>query len=70
MGYIETLFGHQDGVQAMDCLDKGRPISSSADRSVRLWKVAEESHLVFRGHKAAAVSAASTEHLVVGNIHV
>eukprot|EP01036_Dinobryon_divergens_P024977 gene24977-33477_t len=58
MGYIETLFGHQDCVQALDCLDKSRPISSGADRSVRLWKVAEESHLVFRGHKAAADAVA------------
>lgn len=58
MGYIETLFGHQDCVQALDCLEKSRPISSGADRSVRLWKVAEESHLVFRGHKAAADAVA------------
>lgn len=31
---------------------KDRPVSSSSDRTVRLWKVAEESHLVFRGHKS------------------
>lgn len=54
MGYIETLFGHQDAVQAVDCLHKPRPVSCGSDRSVRLWKVLEESHLVFRGHKAAA----------------
>ncbi|CAE7805879.1 Rrp9 [Symbiodinium microadriaticum] len=51
MGYLETLFGHQDGVTAMDCWLKEKPVTSSVDRTVRVWKVAEESHLVFRGHK-------------------
>lgn len=54
MGYIETMFGHQDGVYAVDCWTKDRPVSSSSDRSIRLWKVADESHLVFRGHKSGA----------------
>jgi len=56
MGYIETLFGHQDAVTALDCLSKARPVSCSSDRTARLWKVAEEAHLVFRagGHRAAA----------------
>lgn len=31
---------------------KEKPVSSSSDRTVRVWKVAEESHLVFRGHKS------------------
>jgi ribosomal RNA-processing protein 9 len=37
---------------SMDCWNKDRPISSSVDRSLRLWKVAQESHLVFRGPKS------------------
>ncbi len=36
----------------MDCWTKDKPVSSSSDRTVRVWKVAEESHLVFRGHKS------------------
>lgn len=39
-------------MNAIDCWVKDRPVSSSSDRTVRLWKVAEESHLVFRGHKS------------------
>jgi ribosomal RNA-processing protein 9 len=55
MGYIETLFGHQDGVQALDCgVSRARPVSCGADRAVRLWKVTEQSQLVFRGHRASA----------------
>ena len=34
----------------MDCWLKEKPVTGSADRSVRVWKVSEESHLVFRGH--------------------
>ena len=56
MGYLETLFGHQDGVTAVDCWTKERPISASSDRTCRLWKVVDESHLVFRGHKSSADS--------------
>jgi len=54
MGYLETLFGHQDGVMAVDCWTKERPVSVSSDRTCRLWKIADETHLVFRGHKSTA----------------
>lgn len=50
MAYIETMFGHQDTVSGLDCWTSARPISASADRSVRLWKVADDSHLVFQSH--------------------
>eukprot|EP01032_Pedospumella_encystans_P027702 gene27702-31295_t len=57
MAYIETLFGHQDGVYSVDCWTKEKPLSASSDRTVRLWKVAEETHLVFRGHKSSIDNA-------------
>jgi len=53
MGYIETVFGHQDSIYAIDCWVKEKPVTSSGDRSVRLWKIAEESHLVFKGHNSS-----------------
>lgn len=56
MGYLETLFGHQDGVTGVDCWSKEEPISASSDRTVRKWKVVDESHLVFRGHKSSVDS--------------
>jgi ribosomal RNA-processing protein 9 len=31
---------------------KPRPLSCSSDRSIRLWNVHDETHLVFRGHKS------------------
>lgn len=32
----------------MDCANKNRPVSIGRDRTVRVWKVEEDSHLVFR----------------------
>ena len=45
-------FGHQDGISSIDCLSRERPVTGGmSDRTVRLWKVLEESQLVFHGHK-------------------
>ncbi|KAF9115737.1 pre-rRNA processing protein [Mortierella sp. AM989] len=50
MSYIETLFGHQDSITAVDSLAKEHCVSTGGrDRTVRLWKIVEESQLVFRG---------------------
>lgn len=50
MGYVETLFGHQDHVLALDALRGETCVSVGArDKTVRYWKIVEESQLVFRG---------------------
>ncbi|OAA74057.1 WD40/YVTN repeat-like-containing domain protein [Cordyceps fumosorosea ARSEF 2679] len=50
MAYVETLFGHQDEVIDIDALAQERCVSVGArDRTARLWKVMEETQLVFRG---------------------
>jgi len=47
-------FGHQDSVSSIDCLSRERPVTAGmSDRTVRMWKVVEESQLVFHGHKWA-----------------
>lgn len=49
---LSLRFGHQDGVSAIDCLQRERPVTAgSNDRTVRVWKVIQESQLVFNGHK-------------------
>lgn len=56
MGYVETLFGHQDTVLGMDALRAETVISVGArDKSVRFWKIVDESQLVFRGGGRSAV---------------
>ncbi|KIJ58424.1 hypothetical protein HYDPIDRAFT_113201 [Hydnomerulius pinastri MD-312] len=56
MGYVETLFGHQDTIVALDALRGETVVSAGArDRTVRYWKIQEESQLVFRGGGRSAV---------------
>jgi len=46
-----TRYGHQDTVTAVDSLSRERAVTSGGrDGSVRIWKVIEESQLVFHGH--------------------
>lgn len=50
MGYIETLFGHQDSVTGLDSLKGDTAVSCGGrDRTVRFWKITDETQLVFRG---------------------
>jgi len=56
--YIDSLFGHQSEVIALDSLNRDRCLSTGRDRSLRLWKVVEETQLVFHGHGASIDAAA------------
>ncbi|TFK31410.1 WD40-repeat-containing domain protein [Crucibulum laeve] len=50
MGYVETLFGHQDHVLGLDALRGDTCVSVGArDKTARFWKIVEETQLVFRG---------------------
>ena len=70
MAYVDTLFGHQAEVTGLAAVPSGgdRCVTSGRDRSLRFWKVPEQSQLVFRAH-AADVSTdavlALTEHWFV-----
>jgi ribosomal RNA-processing protein 9 len=56
MMYVETLYGHQFGINDIDCHRKEKPISVGRDRTARAWKLSEDTHLIFRG--GAKVSSA------------
>ncbi|KAI7999186.1 U3 snoRNP-associated protein-like YAOH [Camellia lanceoleosa] len=45
---LRTLFGHQSAVLTIDCLRKERVLTAGHDRAMHLFKVPEESRLVFR----------------------
>ncbi|BGO91733.1 hypothetical protein NBRC10512_006215 [Rhodotorula toruloides] len=54
LSYIETLFGHQDSIQSIDALRGELAVTAGGrDKTVRYWKVTEESQLVFRGGGAS-----------------
>ncbi|KAJ7072496.1 WD40-repeat-containing domain protein [Mycena amicta] len=50
LGYVETLFGHQDHVLSVDALRGETCVSvGGRDKTVRYWKITDETQLVFRG---------------------
>lgn len=52
MAYIESLFGHQAPITGIDALSRERAITSGgSDTSIRIWKIAEESQLIYNGHR-------------------
>jgi ribosomal RNA-processing protein 9 len=47
-------FGHQEGVTSLDALSRERCLTCGGrDRTARLWKIPEESQLVYRGAAAS-----------------
>ncbi|KAI9884297.1 MAG: hypothetical protein M1823_003927 [Watsoniomyces obsoletus] len=68
LAYVETLFGHQDEVVDLAALAQERCVSVGArDRSARLWKVVEETQLVFRGGAGRTGTISSSEMANKGN---
>ncbi|KNA10582.1 hypothetical protein SOVF_143020 [Spinacia oleracea] len=51
--YINTLFGHQSEVLTIDCMRKERVLTVGRDRTMQLYKVPEESRLVYRSSTSA-----------------
>ena len=76
--YVETLFGHQDNVASVAAMTIDQCVSVGArDRTARLWKVVDESQLVFRGgssknaqyheHNLDCVAPLPPTHFVTGS---
>ncbi|KAJ8956219.1 hypothetical protein NQ314_006752 [Rhamnusium bicolor] len=49
MAYVETLFGHQDNITSVDALYRDRVVTCGG-RDLRIWKITEETQLIFNGH--------------------
>ena len=49
MAYVDTLYGHGAEINAIAAGRRHRALTVGADRTCRLWKVAEDSQLVFHG---------------------
>jgi len=67
--YIETLFGHQDAVQAIDANLKERCITAGGrDNTIRVFKIPEETQLLYRGHHGSidAIGLLNDEYFVSG----
>jgi hypothetical protein len=71
MGIINTLYGHFDSIQQIDILGWPRVISCGGhDKTCRLFKIFEDSHLVFNSHfdstSVDTISMINEEHFVTG----
>ncbi|KAG8097648.1 hypothetical protein GUJ93_ZPchr0013g35277 [Zizania palustris] len=53
--YMNCLFGHQNEVLTMDALSKDRLLTVARDRTMHLWKIPEESQLLFRAPVTASL---------------
>lgn len=73
LAYVDTLFGHQDEVLGLDALSNERCLTVGArDRTARLWKVPEETQLVFRaseetGGSLDCIGAIDQDHFVTAS---
>ncbi|KAK4537775.1 hypothetical protein CDCA_CDCA14G3800 [Cyanidium caldarium] len=47
-GFVETLYGHQDGVNCVDGSAAGRLLTAGRDCTVRTWNILEDTQLVYR----------------------
>ena len=69
--YLKSLFGHEDSVWALAISSRGKIVSGSGDRTVKIWNV--EGALCIkslRGHKFAVRSLAvapATGHIISGS---
>ncbi|KAM9226987.1 U3 small nucleolar RNA-interacting protein 2-like [Leptosomus discolor] len=67
--YVETLFGHQGVITGLDSLSRECCVTAGGrDGTVRLWKIPEESQLVFCGHQGSidCIQLINEEHMVLG----
>ncbi|KAL0477488.1 U3 small nucleolar RNA-interacting protein [Acrasis kona] len=56
--FVDTLYGHEGEVSCVDCMYNPRCLTAANDNSLRLWKVFEESQLVFNLSKTVNIDCA------------
>uniref|UniRef100_A0A6B2L488 Uncharacterized protein n=1 Tax=Arcella intermedia TaxID=1963864 RepID=A0A6B2L488_9EUKA len=52
--YLETLYGHTAAPHSLHALRRDRCITCGYDRSIRMWKIQEETQLVFTSKEVGA----------------
>lgn len=71
LGFVDAMYGHQDSVMQIDMLTRARVVACGGlDKTVRIFKVAEESQLVFNGFAESisidTVAMLNEEHFISG----
>eukprot|EP00871_Galdieria_phlegrea_P005140 jgi/Galph1/5627/GphlegSOOS_G4218.1 len=58
LSYVDSLFGHEAPISSISSAFSGMALTGGSDRTLRLWKVNEDSQLIFRGHNGSIDSVA------------
>jgi len=61
--YVDTLFGHQAPCSSVSASRAERCVTAGADRTCRVWKIPEESQLVFRAPGAGSACVEAVAHV-------
>jgi len=59
---VDTLLGHVGPLCTMDLYQKGRPLTGGMDKTVRLWKVDKDTHLMFNKHQYSVDAVSVIDH--------
>lgn len=67
--FTNTLLGHVDHANALDIYQSGKPLTGGADKTLRMWKVEKDTHLMFSKHTYSvdAVAVADNERVISGS---
>lgn len=68
--HVDTLFGHQAGALAVDCLWNDRAASVGRDRTLRTWRTESDKQAILRSAGACPESCAfvaAGQHVATGN---
>ena len=52
LSLMDTLYGHHQNVNCIDALSKERCVTGSNDKSVRIFKISEESQLIYNAYNS------------------
>uniref|UniRef100_A0A5S6R5R0 WD_REPEATS_REGION domain-containing protein n=1 Tax=Trichuris muris TaxID=70415 RepID=A0A5S6R5R0_TRIMR len=72
-GFVDSMYGHEAPIQDVDSLARERAITCGGrDHTIRIWKVLEDSQLVFNAEKFSwgsidCVKLISEDHFVAGS---
>lgn len=71
LGFVDTLYGHQEGILGLDAVGTKDQLASvgGRDRTARLWQISEENQLVFRAADDVleCIRSLDEEHFVTGS---
>ena len=69
MVFVETLFGHQDRITGIDSGLRERAVTAGGrDGSVRIWKIVEESQLVYNAPSVASGGPSGAGSTATGSV--